>query len=107
MRYYSTKTFKLRNEEDNFDYYCSYCGAKADHSIESDDRDSVYHYFCSCPKGNEHKNLLDKIYHHDNENSKIREKIRSLPVSEKMIRAREYENKLRRLNNEYFGGDDV
>jgi hypothetical protein len=104
MRYYATKTFPLRRDDNNFDYFCSYCGNVADHSIESDDRDSIYHRFCSCPKGNEQKNLLDKIYHHQNEISKLRAKIHALPTSDRMIRAREYENKLRKLNEEYFPG---
>ena len=107
MRYYATKTFKLRDSNDKFTSFCSYCGSIADYSIESDDRNpGVYHYYCSCPKGNEQKNLLDKMYHHENEISKLRQKIHSLPISEQMIKAREYESKLRILNEEYFPGGD-
>ncbi len=107
MRYYATKTFKLRNDKDSFDYFCSYCGAKADYKIESDDRDAVYHYFCgACVLGSKHKSFLDSIFMLENEISKNRAKIDGLKINESMVKAREYENKLRRLNAEYFGGDD-
>jgi len=107
MIYYSTKTFKLRMDSGNFDYFCAYCGMQAETRIESDDRDATYHYSCSkCVSARKEKDLIDKIFHHRNEISKLLATIGSIATSETMIRSREYENKLRRLNAEYFGGDD-
>jgi len=107
MRYYSTKTFKLRNNKDNFDYFCAYCGMQAETRIETFDRDATYHYSCSkCIDGRREKNRIDEIHTHENEISKLRAKIGSMAINEDMIKAREYENKLRRLNAEYFGGDN-
>ncbi len=106
MRYYSTKTFKLRNDKDSFDHFCSYCGSKAETRIETDDRDATYHYSCSCASGRREKNLIDQIHTHNNEISKIRATINAMDINRDMIKAREYENKLRRLNAEYFGGDN-
>jgi hypothetical protein len=105
MTYYDTKTFKLRNDEGDFDYFCAYCGERAERDIEShNSRDSTYHYSCgACLDGRTEKNFIDKILHHSNEISKIRMKIGTLHVNEAMIKGREYENKLRRLNKEYFG----
>jgi hypothetical protein len=106
MRYYDTKTFKLRDElGDHFVHYCSYCGLKAEQRIETADRDSTYHYHCNCPEAAQEKTYTDQIIQYESHIRRLREKIRFMPVDDNMIKLRNYESDIKRVNYKYFGGE--